>query len=271
MPIIANPFNKGKKKLEADMLFQMALQREQAAAQHQQAIEVERQYRLEEAARAEQRHRRREEDYRRQQEIAEQERRRYLEDQARVEQELRRQQEEHQRRLSAEQAARERRWQAEQKARQEQDRLRQAEHERLLAAERERTAHLESERREKEHREQMARDREVQRRENKLKLLRMTSPESLRSLRELIRRKYELDMAIWADRRVRAPLRPHVEARMEQADAAYMEILTIVGIWEDNSNGAWNEREWKLASEVKARLEQDGKRIWAGHPPWEEG
>ncbi|KAF2495305.1 hypothetical protein BU16DRAFT_386157 [Lophium mytilinum] len=112
MPIW-NLFSKGKKKkLEAEVLFQVALQREQAAAQHEQAIEVERQYRLEEAALAKQRLQREEEDYRRQQEFAEQNRRytrafpaplRSMENRARARQELRRQQEEHQHRLTAEQ------------------------------------------------------------------------------------------------------------------------------------------------------------------------
>jgi phage protein D len=147
----------------------------------------------------------------------------------------------------------------------------QAEHARLLAAEQERATRLEEERREQERQKQLAREREQQRRENHQKLIRMTSPESLRSLRELIRRKYELDMSIWADRKVRAPLRPDVEVKMEQADAALAEILAIVGTWEDNRNGQWKEHEWRLASEVKMRLEADGKRIWAGNPPWEEG
>ena len=227
-----NPFTRSKKKAEIRMA-EMARQQEEAAANHQWALE--------------------------------QERIRHQEEIDRAEQHLRRQQEEHRRKLQAEQAAHERRWQAEQRAREKQERRMQIEHERRLAAERERAARLEYERR-----EQLAREREAQRRETKLKLLRMTSPESLRSLRKLIRRKYELDMAIWADRKVRGPLRPDVEVKMEQADAALLEILTIVGAWEDNSNGAWNEHEWKLASEVKEKLEADGKRMWVGNPPWED-
>ena len=230
---------------------EMAPQQEEAAAKHRWAFEQERIRHQEETDRKN--------------EQMQRENGQRMAEQVRVEERVRRQQEEHQRRLQAEQAAYERIWQAEQRAREEQKRRMQIEHERRLAAERERTARLEYERR-----EQLAREREAQRRETKLKLLRMTSPESLRSLRKLIRRKYELDMAIWADRKVRAPLRPDVEVMMEQADAALLEILTIVGAWEDNSNGAWNEHEWKLASEVKERLEADGKRMWVGNPPWDD-
>lgn len=235
---------------------EMARQQEEAAARLQWTLEQERIRHQEEIDRTNEQMRR-ENDKR-------------MAEQARAEERLRHQQEEHRRRLQAEQAAHERRWQAEQRAREEQERRMQIEHERRLAAEQERAARLEHERRENARRAQLAREREDKRRETKLKLLRMTSPESLRSLRELIRRKYELDMAIWADRKVRGPLRPDVEVMMEQADAALLEILTIVRTWEDNSNGAWKEHEWKLASEVKERLEADGKSMWVGNPPWEE-
>lgn len=235
---------------------EMALRQEEAAAQHQWALEQERMRHQEEIDRQNERMRR--------------EYNQRMAEQARAEERFRRREDEHRRRAQAEQAAYERRWNAEQAAREEQERRMMIEHERKLAAEKERAARLEQDRREQERREQLAREREAQRRENKLKLLRMTSPESLRSLLKLIRRKYELDMAIWADRKVRGPLRPDVEVRMEQSDAALFEILTIVGTWENNSHGTWKEHEWKLANEVKERLEADGKRIWAGNPPWEE-
>ena len=100
--------------------------------------------------------------------------------------------------------------------------------------------------------------------------LRMTSPESLRSLRGLIRRKYELDTAIWANGEVRRPDRPFVQAKMVQADAVLQEIFMIVETWGDNSDGTWQNHEWELVKEVKTRIQEDGKRWWENNPPWEE-
>ena len=97
----------------------------------------------------------------------------------------------------------------------------------------------------------------------------MTSPESLRGLRELIRRKYELDMSLWADLKARKPDRPFVEAMMAQADAILLEIFTIVETWGDNSDGTWNNHEWELVQEVQERIQADGKRWWENNPPWE--
>jgi hypothetical protein len=124
---------------------------------------------------------------------------------------------------------------------------------------------------ERERKEREARAREEERRDRKMVRLRMTTPEALRSLRELIRRKYELDMAIWADRKVRRPDRPFVVANMDQADAVLEEILMIVQTWgEDNKDNTWKDHEWPLAHEVFSKLHEDGKRWWRDNPPWEE-
>jgi hypothetical protein len=121
-------------------------------------------------------------------------------------------------------------------------------------------------RQEREQRELVQRKHDI-----KLQRLRTTTPDALRSLRELIRRKYELDMLIWADRKVRRPDRPFVEANMEQADAVLAEITMIVGTWgEDHGDSMWKDHEKPLAQEVHARLHEDGKRWWRDGPPWEE-
>jgi hypothetical protein len=97
---------------------------------------------------------------------------------------------------------------------------------------------------ERDRKKRETRAREQERRDRKMMRLRMTIPEALRSLRELIRRKYELDMGIWTDRRVRRLDRPFVVANMEQADAVLEEILMIVGTWgEDNKDNTWKDYE----------------------------
>jgi hypothetical protein len=119
----------------------------------------------------------------------------------------------------------------------------------------------------------LAQERETQRlqslRELRNKRLKSTEPENLRTLRDNVRRKYQLDIAIWADRGVRRPDRPLVEKKMEEADALLDEILQIVNTWEKSDN-VFTDAEWELAEEIKKRLLVDGKRRWAGNPPWGE-
>jgi len=108
------------------------------------------------------------------------------------------------------------------------------------------------------------------RQEMRMKKLRMTSPDALRRLRQLIRRKYELDLSIWNDRKCREPDRPFVEADMEEADAVLSEILTVVSSWGDNSDNQWKKNEWEMAFEIYSRLQDDGKRWWHGNAPYDE-
>jgi len=96
-----------------------------------------------------------------------------------------------------------------------------------------------------------------------------TTPEALRDLRDKVRRKYQLDIQIWANRGYRKPDRPLVEKDMEEADAVLQEIMTMITSWEE-SDIVWTSDEWKLAQEIKQRLLMDGKRMWAGNPPWNE-
>jgi len=120
-------------------------------------------------------------------------------------------------------------------------------------------------------REEKAAKRQAKVRENmRMEKFRMTSPDSLRRLRQLMRRKYELDLAIWSDRKCRLPDRPYVEADMEEADSVLHEILTAVSSWGDNSDNQWQKHEWEMASEIYARLQEEGKRWWHNNPPYEE-
>lgn len=117
----------------------------------------------------------------------------------------------------------------------------------------------------------LAQERETQRlqnlRELRNKRLKSTEPENLRALRDNVRRKYQLDIAIWADRGIRRPNRPIVVKKMEEADALLDEILQTVNTWEKSDN-VFTDAEWELAEEIKRRLLVDGKRRWAENPPW---
>ncbi|KAF2117304.1 hypothetical protein BDV96DRAFT_23797 [Lophiotrema nucula] len=93
------------------------------------------------------------------------------------------------------------------------------------------------------------------------------SPATLRDLRELIRKRYKLDIDIWSLRGVRVPDRPVVKEKMEQSDAILDEILAMVETWGDNGE-TFEDEERKKMQMVKARLKGPGKRNWATHPPW---
>jgi hypothetical protein len=99
--------------------------------------------------------------------------------------------------------------------------------------------------------------------------LKLTSPEALRWLRDLIRTRYDLDMEIWSLRRARRPDRPVVEEKMKKADAILTEIYTMVRTWEENDK-LWTPEEWELAQDIKERILADGKRMWMENPPWNE-
>jgi hypothetical protein len=119
--------------------------------------------------------------------------------------------------------------------------------------------------------ELLAQERETKRLQDLRNLrserLKSTEPENLRALRDNVRRKYQLDIDIWAERGVRRPDRPLVVKKMEEADAVLDEIVQFVNTWEE-SNNMFNVAEWKLAGQIKARLLMDGKRRWADNPPW---
>lgn len=126
---------------------------------------------------------------------------------------------------------------------------------------------LEWERKERLKRER--KEREQRKRDMERMKLQMVSPDTLRNLRELIRERYELDVEIWSLRNVRRPDRWIVEEKMEKADAVLLKIFTIVHAW-DTTQGSWTEAEWKQAKEVQTRVLAEGKRWWAGNPPWDD-
>ncbi|KAF2252502.1 hypothetical protein BU26DRAFT_602870 [Trematosphaeria pertusa] len=118
--------------------------------------------------------------------------------------------------------------------------------------------------------EEARRKRERAQHNAKMRRLKEASPETLRSLRELIRTRYQLDVEIWNLRGVRRPDRCIAERKMEKADAVMEEILGMVAVWGDNADGLWDEDEWERVKEIRKRLMSEGKREWVGNPPWAE-
>jgi hypothetical protein len=109
----------------------------------------------------------------------------------------------------------------------------------------------------------------IERRQRRLERLKLTTPEALRGLRDLIRQRYQLDMFIWSLRDARGPDRPIVIEKMEKADAVLLEIYSMVETWEENDQ-VWTEEEWALAQKIKERLQAGGKRWWENNHPWNE-
>jgi len=97
----------------------------------------------------------------------------------------------------------------------------------------------------------------------------LTTPEALRELRDLVRTRYQLDMEIWSLRGARGPDRPFVIEKMVRADAILMEIYSMVETWEPN-DFLWTPNQWKLAQDIKERILKDNKRWWENNPPWNE-
>jgi len=109
----------------------------------------------------------------------------------------------------------------------------------------------------------------IEREKRRIERLKLTSPEALRGLRDLVRTRYQLDMEIWSLKGVRGPDRPLILEMMERSDAILLEIYTIVETWEGNAN-TWTAEEWKLAMQIKERILSGGQRWWENNPPWNE-
>jgi hypothetical protein len=130
----------------------------------------------------------------------------------------------------------------------------------------------ENERRDRERVEEERKQKERERKERerrRLERLKLTSPEALRGLRDLIRTRYALDLEIWSLKGARKPNRPVVEEKMRKADAILTEIYNMVETWEENDK-VWTQQEWELARDIKKRILEKGKRQWKDNPPWND-
>lgn len=115
-------------------------------------------------------------------------------------------------------------------------------------------------------------EREARQRQERQRKIEEASPETLRSLRELIRLRYQLDVEIWGLRGARKPDHWLVEQKMEKADAVLEEIMAMVKVWEHDADGSWDAAEWERVQDIRRRLLTGGVRIWADSPLlWSEG
>lgn len=170
-----------------------------------------------------------------------------------------------------EEAQQKRQWQLQDQLRQAE---RQLEQERYVRTrqEHEQQAREQSRRERLKKEQQEAEQKEIEqkgREQRRLERLKLTSPEALRGVRDLIRTRYALDAEIWSLKGARKPDRPVVEEKMARADAVLLEIYTMVESWEQ-SDKVWTPQEWELARDIKERILAEGKRWWEDSPPWNE-
>jgi len=95
-------------------------------------------------------------------------------------------------------------------------------------------------------------------------------PEDIRNLGELIKKRYELDIEIWGLRNVGPRDRPVVEDLMRRSDAILSKIRRTISAW-DIPDAFETAEDWDKLKEIKRRIEAEGKRNWADHPPWIDG
>jgi hypothetical protein len=89
----------------------------------------------------------------------------------------------------------------------------------------------------------------------------------VRELRELIQKRYELDIDIWNSRDCGPWDKKYVEGQMVRSDAVLYKIERILASWEDPSL-KWSPQDYQKMQEVKRRIVEGGKRRWTVNPPW---
>ncbi|KAH0538335.1 hypothetical protein FGG08_005070 [Glutinoglossum americanum] len=99
---------------------------------------------------------------------------------------------------------------------------------------------------------------------------REVTPEEIRDLGELIRKRYELDVEIWGLRHVKPRDRRIVEDKMRRSDATLQKIYRTIYAW-DSPDAFKSPKDWVKLQEIRMRIEEDGKRDWANNPPWADG
>jgi len=94
-------------------------------------------------------------------------------------------------------------------------------------------------------------------------------PLDIRELNELIKKRYALDIAIWAKRDCRRRDWPFVLEDMARSTAALAKIMATLKAW-DRPDMWEKEEDWEKLKKIKRRLDVEGKkRHWPGNPPWE--
>lgn len=89
----------------------------------------------------------------------------------------------------------------------------------------------------------------------------------IRELNDLIRKRYALDIEIWADRDCMPCDRDLVKANMIRSDAVLEKIKTTVQLW--NNCLLWESMsDWEKLQKIKERLDENKMRRWKDNPPW---
>jgi hypothetical protein len=91
--------------------------------------------------------------------------------------------------------------------------------------------------------------------------------DEIRDLRELIQKRYALDLEIWEGRNLGAWDRDLVESAMRKSDAVLIKIQRILSSWNDPYI-VWAPQDYAKMQEIRQRLELSGKRNWSVNPPW---
>jgi hypothetical protein len=92
-------------------------------------------------------------------------------------------------------------------------------------------------------------------------------PAEISELRELLRRRYALDMKIWSQRDSYTAKRPFTQREMLEADAILAKIKLILACM-DKESLFETTAQYKKFKEIKRRVEETGKRNWTKEPPW---
>jgi hypothetical protein len=93
-------------------------------------------------------------------------------------------------------------------------------------------------------------------------------PEKLRDLRELIRKRYALDVEIWEKKDIVYGSRSVVQELMDRSDATLREIEDIILDF-DSRECFDSEMDHRKFQRIKDLIFQSGKRDWNQDPPWQ--
>jgi hypothetical protein len=94
-------------------------------------------------------------------------------------------------------------------------------------------------------------------------------PDAIRELRELIQKRYELDLDIWDSRKCGPWDKEFVQRQMVKSDAVLHKIERILSSWED-PGVVWSPEDFEKVQQIKWRILEGGKRRWTVNPPWGE-
>jgi hypothetical protein len=92
-------------------------------------------------------------------------------------------------------------------------------------------------------------------------------PEHIRELRELIQKRYRLDLEIWNCRNCLQIDKHRVENMMIRSDAVLDKILAILTTWAE-SHLKWSVADGLKVDQITDRMNKREFIRWQGNPPW---